>query len=513
MNAFYLGFRLRDLQPTTLKRYYLHSQLTALDHDQRFAFDSQSSRRQGESELAINLTEHAPNTSFAAHKAGTSCVAVDQTSGQYLVSAGGDSCLRLWNLQDNSQDTNEHEHVQNHYRPSATLSKVNPEAHTHSVTSLSIFPFDPVPSTILSTSFDHSLLVTQITPSELRPLHKFALDYTAYSHAISPVADASSLVAVGTEHPAPRLLDLRSALAVHALPGHTGSIYSLVWHPRQSQVLVSSSSSGQILCFDIRRASPAFASFNMEDSLGVLDSSRQKLNFSDRAHGDAITGILFNHDGSKLISASRDQRIRMWDIATGRNDLVHFGPRIRNSRQTEYKPVIAPAGTSGLKPGRDLLFWPNDDGRGEIFVHDLCDGSVVQVLKTKNVMQTTPAVPKKVAKGRKSTGVAAASNAIRVTAAGRINSLAFGPVGSQGSSRDALVMYSGHGDGKINVWTPDTRVVRDEEAEIENDVEDSHPTVEVRSDHDTLEQDRKRKRKRDLLEMVEGLTKRPMTFS
>ncbi|KAK5100357.1 hypothetical protein LTS08_005106 [Lithohypha guttulata] len=429
----------------------------------------------------------------------------------------------LWDLEQESKVSGMSNGEAATYRPVSSTSRVNQASHSHSITSLSIYPFDPTPTTLLSTSYDQSLLLTQITPTDLTPLHKFPLDFATYCHAVSPVPDASGLVAVGTAHPAPRLIDLRSALATHALPGHSGAIYSLAWHPRQAHVLISSSSSGQILCFDIRRASPAFASFDVDDSLGVVDPestfSRPVLDYNHRAHGDAITAILFNHDGSKLISASQDQRIRVWDVKTGRNDLVHFGPRIRNSRHGEFKPILAPVETSGIKAGQETLFWPNDDGRGEIFMQDLREGSLLRVLKTQGIVQVVPgAGPARRGRGKKS-AAAEIQNVNKITSGGRINSLAFRPVRSEEGYGGTVEMYSAHGDGRIYAWKPRLEPGIDEDevaGEISGDEgeEQGISTPTKRKTEEEVDEERRSKRKRQLIQgLVEGLTKRPVTFS
>lgn len=198
----------------------------------------------------------------------------------------------------------------------------------------------------------------------------------------------------------------------------------------------------------------------------------------------------------------------MWDIASGRNELVHFGARIRNSREGELKPVLAPretAGGSGMRSGREMVFWPNDDGRGEIFVHEVSEGALVRVLKTKNVVQVLGAVGKGRARSKvKGPGVK------RLTSGGRINALAWRPVtGEEG----ALEMYSAHGDGRICAWIPS---MGEEKGEEERSGEDSDEDGEsgVEMTREQRQEEASRKRKRDLLEgLVQGLTKKPITFS
>ena len=508
MNAFHLGRSLGDITAPSFRRYYLHRHLGSLEHDISAVFDSRpQARREDDSAVA-----QPP----IAHKAGTNCIAIDQTAGRLLISGGADTSVRLWDLESRSKHSNTEAGDSDGdtiYRPVSSISKATANSHTHSITSVSIYPFDPTPTTLLTTSYDQSLLLSSITPSSLRPLHKFPLDFTTYTHAVSPISASSPLVAVGTAHPAPRLIDLRTALATHSLPGHNGAIYSLAWHPTKEHVLVSSSADGRILVFDIRRATPAFASFDMDDSIGVVESGRRCLDYNARAHDAPITGILFSHDSKRLISASQDQRIRVWDVSTGRNDLVHFGPRIRNRKEAELRPVLAPAGTSGMKAGKELLFWPNDDGRGEMFMHELSEGTMLRVLKTKNVVQAP--ISTKTKRGRAGTG----GNAVnRLTSGGRINSLAFRPIHSEKGLGGPLELYSAHGDGKICAWTTHSVVGQDDVADQHKDrsVDDGEDgdLPAKRKTQDELDAENSRKRKRDLIEgLVEGLTKKPITFS
>ena len=479
MNAYELGRCLGDITPHAFKTFYLRQHLDSLDHQEDIKFDGR--------------TTPDPTVPATAHKAGTNCLATDQT-GRCLVSGGAETSIKLWDLENKHTEPANTIGVQRStsfetiHAPKASISKATPNAHSHSITSLSIYPFDPDPTTLLTTSYDQSLLLTQITPTSLQPVHKFPLDFTVYTHATNPLPSSSALIAVGTSHPAPRLIDLRTALATHTLPGHSGAIYSLAWHPKREHILFSSSADGRILVFDIRRATPAFASFDSDDSLGV--PHRPALDFAARAHAGLITGITLSSDGSKLISAGHDQRIRVWDVATGRNDLVHFGPRIRNSREGELNPVLVPRRAT-VGSGPEVLLWPNDDGKGEILMHEIREGRLLRVLQTKNLVK----VEKK--------GVGGKSVA-KLTSGGRINSLVFRGIENRDGLGGALEMFSAHGDGRICAWsTPDGDDGEESEEEIERDLtaEETHA-------------EKSRKRKRDLIEgLVQGLTKRPVTFS
>ena len=418
-----------------------------------------------------------------AHGAGVNVLAIDQNDGRYLLSGGADSTVRLWDLENVNETTSSQI-----LGPAASLTKSRAGSHTHALTSISIYPFDPTPTMFLSTAYDKTLRLTSITPTSLEPGHTFPFEYVPFTHALSPIPSHSVLVAVGTAHPAVRLLDLRSGLATHSLPGHNGAVYSLSWSPRLDHILASGAADGRVLFFDIRRAQSAFATLDLDDAIGVVApdhtpeyKGRRPLDWNMRAHGGPVTGLRWMPAGDKVVTTGHDQRIRVWDTATGRNDLVHFGPRIRNARNTEFAPLISPAGFG--RTGKETLLWANDDNRGEIFMFSLREGSMLRTLKT-------PGVARGPAQAR-----AADAAPGRFNSVGRINAMAWRCNAAAGGG---VEMYSAHGDGSIHCWTG---LLADGDEEIETKVDVAFQ-----------ESERKRKRNRDLVsDLVEGLIKRPAT--
>ncbi|OAP61791.1 hypothetical protein AYL99_03994 [Fonsecaea erecta] len=534
MNQLRLGQCLGTVSSATFRRSHNESVIHRLGHRKTVTFAWASTTQPESQQQQQDDAGPAAGAgggllpAYVAHQAGVNCLAIDGNEGRYLFSGGADSSVRLWDLEEHqlsssSLSASSSSSILTKYTPKATLSKSTVDSHTHALTSISIYPFDPTPSTLLTTSYDKTLKVTSITPSALTPVHTFSLDFLPYTHCLSPLPDSSPLVAVGTAHPAIRLLDLRSGLSTHSLAGPNGAVYSVCWSPKQSHILASGSTDGRVLFYDIRRANAAFASLDLDDAVGVIGESpstgagarRELLDFNAVAHNGPVTSVQWSPMGDKIITTGHDQRIRVWDAASGRNDLVHYGPRIRNERQGELRPLISPRGYHHA--GKEMLWWANDDGRGMVFQHHLREGELVRILKTEGIRVSDvqrASAKKGSSKHRGPGGVGTTSgNVARLTSGGRINAMVWrlnAPVG------EAVEMYTAHGDGRICAWTGP------ESAEEEDDPDEGSTTTtntragpghgEIAPVLDEAEQ--RKKRKRDLVEdLISGLTKKPITFS
>lgn len=392
--------------------------------------------------------------------------------GDSMVSGGADSSIRLWDL-ETRQSQLEHTH-----RAVASVAKPSHEdAHTHAITSLSIYPFDPVPSTILSTSHDGTLKLSALGQASITPVHTFNLNCAPYSHSLSSHPGSTLLIAVGTSEKPVRLLDLRSGLATHGLPGHTSSVLSVSWAPHRPHILASASADNRVILFDVRRGghNSAIATLDMDDPIGLISPSSAPSNYQSRpaftrharAHNGAVTGVRWTSNGNYLVTTGQDARIRVWDATTGANTLAHFGPRVRNSVSShlaERVPLLIPKGV--MSPGHETLLWPNfndQEDRGEIFMFELREGNYIKRLRVPGLAIGRPDL-----RGRFS-----------ALSAARINALAWR---GNGASGEGMEMFSAHGDGTIRTWV--SRVPEGEPDEAEE------------------EELADRKRKRDVLEEV-----------
>ncbi|EER22960.1 hypothetical protein D8B26_004246 [Coccidioides posadasii str. Silveira] len=424
-----------------------------------------------------------------AHKAGVNVLAIDHYDRRFMVSGGADASVHLWDFESRgAQSTHLHRSI-------ASVSKSsNTSAHTHALTSISIYPFDPTPATVLTTSHDTTLKLSSIGESEITPVHTFSLHSTPYSHSLSSHPSSHLLIGVGTSDKAVRLLDLRSGLSTHSLPGHTGAVLSVQWAPHNPHLIASASKDNRVLIFDVRRGghNSTIASLDMDDAVGVLPPPTAPPTFhprkpfarGSRAHNGAVTGVRWSPQGDFIITAGQDSRLRVWDATTGANTLVHFGPRIRNSASmhlAERAPLVVPDNVSAQEA--PFFLWPNysdPDDRGEIFIFSIRnEGELVTHLKVPGI----PSRERMRAIGKPSALTAA-----------RINTLTWRGNGGAG---EGMEMFSGHGDGTIRCWASRT------EEEIDE--------IEAEREETEMEE---RKRKRDVLEeLYRGLMQPGVTFT
>ena len=284
------------------------------------------------------------------------------------------------------------------------------------------------------------------------------------------------LVACATQHPAVRLVDLRSGASAHSLAGHSGAVLSVAWSPCDANILATAGSDGTARLWDIRRSAGCLGLLDSEDPIGTIaDNSTERIPRQierHKAHVGACNGIAWTDDSDYLITTGHDERIRTWSATTGANTLSHFGPAIKNANLSTLLPLLAPSYLTG--PGKQVVFYPNDN---EILMFDLLEGTLHKRLKTPGTA---------VAQARGITGQRNIRN--------RVVSLAW--------RSGNIELYSAHSDGVIRKWMPRTK--EDEELEAEEREE----TAGV------VDEDKNRKRKREALdELNRDLTRQKLMFN
>lgn len=389
-------------------------------------------------------TDEEPEHRFpVAHHGGVNSIAIDRFEGRYLLSGGADSSISIWDL-DTTDSTTTSATV---HHPLATAPRgLSP--HTHGITQISFFPFDSL--AFLSSSYDHTLKIG--STETLQASATFNLESVIYAHATSNIA-SHLLVACATQHPAVRLVDLRSGAASHALAGHTGALLTVAWSPVDEHVLASGGIDGTVRFWDIRKSAGFLGAMDMEDSVGIVGYNGLGVGARRRERGKAhvgpVNGIVWAEDGRHIVSTGHDERIRVWNTTTGANTLANFGPLLKNRHLSRLLPCLTPS--SLTSSGKDVLFFPSER---EILMFETFEGRLIKRLRTPGVSSSGQA-----------------GNA-KANFKQRIVDLAW-------RAHD-IELYSAHGDGSIRAWKPRTT----EDALVDDEAEE----------REAEEIDRKRKR-------------------
>ena len=423
----------------------------------------------GEQEAVLSVASEASGaeTKLAkiwAHQAGVNALSID-IEGKILLSGGADSSIKLWNLDECPTATS---HT---FRPTAAVPRTA-SAHKFGITHLSFYPFDS--AAFLSSSYDHHLKLYATDSLSLSA--DFDLNSIIYSHALSPIA-SHLLVACATQHPAVRLVDLRSGAATHSLAGHHGAVLAIAWNPTIEHILASGGADGCVRLWDIRKSSGSLGVLNMEDSTGITGfdglGAGARGRESGKAHQGAANGVTWTDDGSYVISAGHDERVRVWNAATGANTLASFGPTLKNSHLSNFPLLTSPTAFTSAK--KELLFYPNER---ELLMFELHEGKLLKRLRVSGPIMAAV---------RSRTGERNVKN--------RTTALVW--------RGQADGVYSAHTDGQIRAWIPRTR-----EDEMVDREEEEHA---VKGRNDDESEGAKRKRK-VLDDVFRDLTKQKISF-
>ncbi|KAF2212855.1 hypothetical protein CERZMDRAFT_97353 [Cercospora zeae-maydis SCOH1-5] len=459
MNSFLLNRQLGSIAPQSLIQAQHERLLKALQPATlvRFALQPPTQRPRNDAPRIVDL----------AHAAGVSSIAIDRFEGRYLVSGGADSSLAIWDLEAGEADASSGKPIT--HLPLAVSAKTS-NTSSLSITHVSFYPFDSL--ALLTSGYDHSLKL--FSSETLEVSASFDLGSTVYSHSTSNISN-HLLVACATQHPAVRLVDLRSGSASHSLAGHSGSLLTVAWHPTHENILASGATDGVVRTWDVRKSASSLGVLDMEDSIGIAGydgrGTGARRREKGRAHNGAVNGLSWTDEGRHLVTTGHDERVRVWNMDTGANTLVNFGPGLKNSTTTALLPLVVPSHLSAA--GREVVCYPNPK---EILAFDMHEGTLQNRLR----VQSLP-------------GANQADSNVR-NLKNRTTALAW--------RAHHVQMYSAHGDGAIRCWSPRTAEDAAAEQEEADELEGGEGAAA------------ERKRKREAFEqIVADLTTKKITFS
>jgi DNA excision repair protein ERCC-8 len=284
----------------------------------------------------------------SAHRGGVTWLDLDHVEQRYLLSCASDASIAIYDTQLPTKDDITHEAV-------ATITKPTPSAHQVAISSVAWYPIDN--GIFLSGARDGHVKIWDA--NTLTVGGDFSIQAPVFAVSMSSAAVSHCLVAVGSSEPDVLLCDVTSGGFSHRLQGHRAGIWAVAWSPINEFELISGGRDGQLRIWDIRRAGTQ-AVLDMHDTKNRqavgngAAAAGQRLpppppaprpqapgapttaTIYAKSHESGITGVIPTPDGLFWLSAGNDDRVRLWNTATHRHELVHYNDtfnRASNPRQ------------------------------------------------------------------------------------------------------------------------------------------------------------------------------------
>ncbi|KAJ2083163.1 hypothetical protein H4R24_000993, partial [Coemansia sp. RSA 988] len=296
------------------------------------------------------------------HTASVCSLSMDSLHYRYLLSAGADASVQLFDLDACKQGDNGARQIES----AQHISRGS--GHTRMITCIEWYPVD---NGMFSTaSFDHTLRVWDT--NEMTEACQFDFECRVYCHKMSP-ANTHALVAAASESNFIRLCDLRTGAFAQSLVAHQTGANAVAWSPTHPSVLVSGGNDGILKLWDIRQTRSHLHNFG---------------NDTVHAHKDNINGLLFTKCGQRLISTGSDQHVRVWDVNMPQSPITNISCNTTdlnssNSNGASRKCAInscemALAAAADGIAGQEVLFRPCGDTA--VSTIDITSGSQLALL-------------------------------------------------------------------------------------------------------------------------------------
>ncbi|XP_061527874.1 DNA excision repair protein ERCC-8 isoform X1 [Phycodurus eques] len=314
-------------------------------------------RRAEATRRVLSLQLNADRDMERIHANGVNTVDIEVIEGKYMLSGGADGVIVIYDLENFSGKP------QYTCKAVSTIGRSSKYAHKFSVETVQWYPYDT--GMFVSSSFDKTMRVWDT--ETLKPAEVFEFEGNVYSHHLSPIARKHSLIAVGTNNPKIQLCDLKSGSKIHVLQGHRAEVLSVRWSPRYEHILATASADSKVRVWDVRRASSCL--FTLDQHNG--DKSKAASEAVNTAHNGRVNGLCFTSDGLYLLTSGTDDRMRLWNSATGENTLVNYGKISNKSRKRRQFTV-----SQGCSP--EFVFVPCGSS---VAVYGLHTGDLVTMLR------------------------------------------------------------------------------------------------------------------------------------
>src|SRR5207244_6017736 len=158
-------------------------------------------------------------------------------------------------------------------------------------------------------------------------------------------------------------------------PGRAGEIRS-VGLPEGPNDQLGLTFGDMVLAMAANPAGSKLVSAGADNTIRVFDLASRKQEKLIEQHSDWVMAVAFSHDGSKIVSASRDKTARVFDSETGEMQtsyLGHASPLYAALFSADDKTVFTAVAA------RKIRSWSAQDGK-KLGESEALDGDIFQLL-------------------------------------------------------------------------------------------------------------------------------------